>query len=55
MTSHKLFSNQVIVVGNFENFFISPGFVPWIRGPGETKERKVGEEDGPLAERDKPL
>ena len=29
--------------------------VPWIRGPRETKERKVGEEDGPLAERDKPL
>ena len=24
MTSHKLFSNQVIVVVNFENFFISP-------------------------------
>ena len=29
--------------------------LPWIRGPRETKERKVGEEDGPLAERDKPL
>ena len=31
------------------------GQLPWIRGPRETKERKVGEEDGPLAERDKPL
>ena len=29
--------------------------LPWIRGPRETKERKVGEEDGPLAERDNPL
>ena len=27
MTSHKLFSNHVIVIANFEQYFISPGLV----------------------------
>ena len=43
-SSHQFRFNGVSFVG-----------LPWIRGPGETKKRKVGEEDGPLAERDKPL